>query len=140
MDLDRAAAYVEQEEGYRARVYRCPTGALTIGIGYNLDAGMPHDEAVLLLRHRLAKIHAELSNKLPFFGRLSEIRQAALISMAYQMGTDGLLAFNRTLASIEAGHYDTAGREMLESKWARQTPERAQRTAYMIRYDRWPEM
>ena len=140
MDLDKTAAYLEQEEGYMARVYRCSSGALTIGIGYNLDAGMPHDEAVFLLRYRLGKIQAALASRLPFFKGLSEVRQAALISMAYQMGVEGLLAFKRTLASIEAGHYDTAGREMLESKWARQTPERAQRTAYMIRYDRWPEM
>ena len=140
MDLEKTAAYLEQEEGYRPHVYRCTSGALTIGIGYNLDGGMPHDEAALLLRYRLGKIQAALASRLPFFKGLSEVRQAALISMAYQMGVDGLLIFRRTLASIEAGHYDTAGREMLESKWARQTPARAQRTAYMIRYDRWPDL
>ena len=45
MDLEKTAAYLEQEEGYRPHVYRCTSGALTIGIGYNLDGGMPHDEA-----------------------------------------------------------------------------------------------
>ena len=139
MDIEKTAAYLEQEEGYRPHVYRCSSGALTFGIGCNLDAGMPHDEAVLLLRHRLWKIHADLSGRLPFFRDLSEPRQAALVSMAYQMGVEGLLAFKRTLTSIEAGHYDTAGRQMLDSLWARQTPARAQRTAYMMRYDRWPE-
>ena len=47
MDFDKTAAYIEQEEGYSPHTYRCTGGALTIGIGYNLDAGMPHDEAQL---------------------------------------------------------------------------------------------
>ena len=140
MDIEKTAAYLEQEEGYRPHVYRCSSGALTIGIGCNLDAGMPHDEAVLLLRHRLRKIQAALASKLPFFSGLSEPRQAALISMAYQLGVQGLLGFPRTLAYLVAGDFDAAGREMLDSTWARQTPARARRTAYMIRYDRWPEM
>ena len=139
MDIEKTAAYLEQEEGYRPHVYRCSSGALTIGIGCNLDAGMPHDEAVLLLRHRLRKIQAALASKLPFFSGLSEPRQAALISMAYQLGVQGLLGFPRTLAYLVAGDFDAAGREMLDSTWARQTPARARRTAYMIRYDRWPE-
>lgn len=140
MDLDKTAAYLEQEEGYRPHTYRCTSGALTIGIGYNLDAGMPHDEAVLLLRYRLGKISTALSSKLPFFYKLSAPRQAALISMAYQLGVQGLLGFPRTLAYLAAEDFDAAGREMLDSAWARQTPARARRTSYMIRYDRWPEM
>ena len=140
MDIEKTAAYLEQEEGYRPHVYRCSSGALTIGIGCNLDAGMPHDEAVLLLRHRLRKIQAALASKLPFFSGLSEPRQAALISMAYQLGVQGLLGFPRTLAYLVAGDFDAAGREMLDSTWARQTPARARRTAYMIRYDRWPDL
>ena len=139
-ELNATEAYIHDEEGYRAKPYRCTSGALTIGIGYNLDAGMPFDEAVLLMRHRIDKIRRALLERLEWFPKLNEARQAALLSMAYQMGLSGLLSFKRTLASIAAGDYEQASREMLDSAWARQTPERAQRTAYMIRYDRWPEM
>ena len=58
--------------------------------------------------------------------------------MAFQMGLAGLLSFKRTLASIAAGDYEQASREMLDSKWASQTPKRAQRTAYMMRYGKFP--
>ena len=126
------------EEGYREKPYRCTGGALTIGIGYNLDAGMPMDEALLLLNHRVDKIRCELLGKFEWFPHLNEARQAALISMAYQMGTGGLYEFRRTLTSIGSGDYEKASREMLDSKWARQTPGRAQRTAYMMRYGRFP--
>ena len=103
-----------------------------------MDAGMPFDEAVLLMRHRIDKIRRALLERLEWFPKLNEARQAALLSMAYQMGLSGLLSFKRTLASIAAGDYEQASREMLDSKWARQTPERAQRTAYMMRYGKFP--
>ena len=141
MDRDKLTpteAYIHQEEGFRSKPYRCTSGALTIGIGYNLDAGMPFDEAVLLMRHRIDKIRRALLERLEWFPKLNEARQAALVSMAFQMGLAGLLSFKRTLASIAAGDYEQASREMLESKWARQTPKRAQRTAYMIRYGKFP--
>lgn len=137
-ELNATEAYIHDEEGYRAKPYRCTSGALTIGIGYNLDAGMPFDEAVLLMRHRIDKIRRALLERLEWFPKLNEARQAALLSMAYQMGLSGLLSFKRTLASIAAGDYEQASREMLDSKWASQTPKRAQRTAYMMRYGKFP--
>lgn len=137
-ELNATEAYIHDEEGYRAKPYRCTSGALTIGIGYNLDAGMPFDEAVLLMRHRIDKIRRALLERLEWFPKLNEARQAALLSMAYQMGLSGLLSFKRTLASIAAGDYEQASREMLASKWASQTPKRAQRTAYMMRYGKFP--
>ena len=143
MEMDRdkltpTEAYIHGEEGYRAKPYRCTSGALTIGIGYNLDAGMPFDEALLLMRHRVDSIRRALMERYEWFPKLNEARQAALVSMAYQMGTGGLFSFRRTLASIGSGDYEKASREMLDSKWARQTPARAQRTAYMMRYGKFP--
>lgn len=137
-ELNATEAYIHDEEGYRAKPYRCTSGALTIGIGYNLDAGMPFDEAVLLMRHRIDKIRRALLERLEWFPKLNEARQAALLSMAYQMGLSGLLGFRRTLATMASGDWEKASREMLNSKWARQTPERAQRTAYIIRYGKFP--
>ena len=126
--LTRTEQLILDEEGYSEKPYRCPAGKLTIGIGYNLDAGMPLDEAVLLMRHRMDKIRYALN----------EARQAALISMAYQMGITGVLGFKRALHAAGRGLYDTASKEMLDSNWARQTPARAQRTAYMMRYGKFP--
>ena len=123
--MSATEANIHQEEGYREKPYRCTAGKLTIGIGYNLDAGMPLDEAVLLIRHRIEKIRRELLERFEWFPNLNETRQAALVSMAYQMGIAGLLGFKRTLVSVWAGDYEKASREMLDSKWARQTPKRA---------------
>ena len=136
--LTRTEQLILDEEGYSEKPYRCPAGKLTIGIGYNLDAGMPLDEAVLLMRHRMDKIRYALMGSLEWFSKLNEARQAALISMAYQMGITGVLGFKRALHAAGRGLYDTASKEMLDSNWARQTPARAQRTAYMMRYGKFP--
>lgn len=136
MELTQTEAYIKQEEGYRRHMYKCPSGKWTIGIGLNLEAGLPEDEAEAILRLRLDKLKAQLGAELPWFSSLNEARQATLVSMAYQMGLRGLYGFRRMLAAIEGGDYETAGREMLDSTWARQTPARARRTAEMMRSGR----
>jgi len=45
--------------------------------------------------------------------------------MIYQMGYNGVSKFKNTLKLIKDGRYQDAGTEMLDSKWARQTDERA---------------
>lgn len=132
--------YIIAEEGYSEKPYRCPAGKLTIGYGFNLeDAGLSREESLLILRYRLDRIAAALEQKWPWFRDLSYPRKAALIGMAYQMGLAGLYGFKNTLAYVEAGQYEAAAAGMLASKWARQTPPRARRAAYMMRYGKFPE-
>ena len=45
----------------------------------------------------------------------------------------GLSGFGRMLAAMERGDYDTAAKEMLDSKWAKQdSPARARRLAKVM--------
>ena len=60
-------------------------------------------------------------------------RQDILISMAYQMGVDELALFRGTLGSIAAGDFNAGANGMLDSLWARQTPDRARRHAEVMR-------
>jgi lysozyme len=46
--------------------------------------------------------------------------------MIYQIGHAGVAKFKKTLSLINEGDYKGASEEMLDSKWARQTPSRAQ--------------
>lgn len=132
--------YLVNEEGYRQFPYRCTAGKLTIGIGFNLDdAGLSMDESLLILRHRIVKIRNAIRKKCAWYDSLAEARQACLVGMAYQMGIEGLFKFKATLAYAEAGRFEEAALNMLASKWARQTPARAQRAAYMMRYGKFPE-
>jgi lysozyme len=53
--------------------------------------------------------------------------------MAFQMGVAGLFGFSRMLGHIEQKNWTEAAREALSSKWASQTPSRAEEVAGMIR-------
>jgi lysozyme len=57
--------------------------------------------------------------------------------MAFQMGLKGLLAFSTTLSHIRVGRYDEAAVAMLESIWAKQTPERAIRLSKQMETGEW---
>lgn len=124
---------VARHEGYRSIPYRCPAGKLTIGYGYNLDAGMPEDEAHLLMRHRLTKLRDQIESCFSWFSGLSSARKQVLLDMAYQLGFDGLLKFRRFLDCVAAQNFAEAAKEMLDSKWARQdSPARAKELAAMM--------
>lgn len=140
MQATQLEQYIIREEGYSEKPYRCTAGKLTIGFGFNLeDAGLSREESLLILRYRLDRIAAALEQKWPWFRILNYARRAALIGMAYQMGLAGLYGFKQTIAYVEAAQYEAAAAGMLASKWARQTPPRARRAAYMMRYGRFPE-
>jgi len=64
-------------------------------------------------------------------------RMAVLQSMAYQMGVQGLAAFKNTLQAVIERRWNDAAAGMLNSRWARQTPERAQRHAQQMRTGIW---
>jgi lysozyme len=49
--------------------------------------------------------------------------------MVYQMGATGTSKFTNTLQAIKDKDYAQAAIEMLDSKWAKQTPKRAARMA-----------
>jgi lysozyme len=53
--------------------------------------------------------------------------------MCFQLGMSKLGGFKNTLAAMRQGRYDEAADGMLNSAWASQTPNRAQRLAQMMR-------
>lgn len=125
----------------RHAVYQDHLGYWTLGIGRLVDSrrggGITDVEAEYLLCNDVRRIRSVLENRLKFWGTLNEVRQAALINMAFQMGVNGLLNFRKTLALIEQGNYIEASREALRSGWASQTPNRARRVSLQIETGEW---
>lgn len=116
-------------------------GYPTVGIGILLDkdkgGGLRPEESEFIFRNRLKLLDAELTARLPWISKLDPARKGVLINMAFQMGVDGLLGFKNTLAMIEAGRYQDAAKAMLQSKWATQTPARAQRLSNQMATGQW---
>ena len=130
------------DEGERACAYQDHLGFWTIGVGRLVDdrkpgAGLRHDEISYMLNNDVDDRIDQLTRRLSWFQDLDDARRGALLNMSFQLGVEGLLKFERTLALIREGKYDLAAHAMLQSKWAKQTPARAKRMAEQIRSGQW---
>ena len=116
-------------------------GYPTVGIGILLDkdkgGGLRPEESEFVFRNRLKLLDAELTARLPWISKLDPARKGVLINMAFQMGVAGLLGFKNTLAMVESGRYRDAAKGMLQSKWATQTPARANRLSRQMETGIW---
>lgn len=132
--VDEIKADLKREEGFRAHGYRDSRRVLTIGYGRNIDArrggpGITEEEASSMLFRDVVSTMINVEHQWPWSMRLGEARRSVLIQMAFQLGMAGLAKFKRMLAALEAGKFDTAAKELLDSKFAEQVPERAKRLA-----------
>jgi lysozyme len=133
--FDRAALIrqIRLHEGERLKPYRCTAGKLTIGVGRNLDdRGITREESAMLLDSDIRLLEIELFRALPWASALDDVRQRVLLDMAFNLGLPGLLQFKRTLEAIRTGQYQQAATMMLDSLWARQVGQRAERLSRMM--------
>lgn len=133
---------LKADEGVKPCVYDDHLGYKTIGVGRLVDsrkpgAGLRPIEIDFLLQNDIDDRIEQLTKRLPWFENLDEVRQGALLNMAFQLGVDGLLGFKNTLKLVEDGRYSEAADNMLLSKWAQQTPARAKRMAEQMRTGQW---
>jgi len=132
-DRQKLIQQLRRHEGERLKPYRCTAGKLTIGVGRNLDdRGITAEESAYLLSNDIDRVWTELKARIPWVTGLSDVRQRVLLDMAFNLGTDGLMKFRNTLATIQAGNYQKAGEMMLDSLWVKQVGMRAQRLSRMM--------
>jgi lysozyme len=138
------------EEGFKKNAYYCTEGYPTIGIGWKIGLkGQPLEDfqcitlteevAKVALSEEVKRIESQIQTRLECYSNLSKPRKAILISMAYQLGVTGLFKFKRMIAAIEKGDFKAAYSEGLDSRWRKQTPQRAQRHMMTMLYGSWSE-
>jgi lysozyme len=130
------------DEGVKPQAYQDHLGFWTIGVGRLVDtrkpgSGLRPEEITFLLNNDIDDRINALGRRLPWFLQLDAARQGVLLNMSFQLGVDGLLGFKNTLRLVERGDYGQAADNMLLSKWAQQTPERARRMAEQMRSGQW---
>ena len=135
-------ALIEKHEDRIPYAYTDSLGYLTIGVGHLIDKRMggrlPDAMIDQLLDYDILAKTAELRTALPWAEDLDVVRHAVLVDMAFNLGVSGLCKFQHFLASLQAGHYDQASQEMLQSLWAAQVKTRATRLSGMIKTGLWP--
>jgi len=124
--LKEAKQMLIKHEGIRVHPYKCSEDKLTIGIGRNLEAnGISEEEAMYLLDNDIDRVIKNLDKIFPAWKVMPSKARLVCIDMCFQMGITGFMNFRRTRALMEMGAWLEASEELLRSKYAVQTPNRA---------------
>jgi lysozyme len=128
---------LKRHEGMKHFVYDDHLGYATIGVGRciekNVGLGLSHDEIEYLLQNDINRCIQELDSNFTWYRNLSEARRDAMINLCFNLGLPRLKKFVKALAAMEAGNYEEAAVEFLDSRWAKQVGTRALEVTHMIR-------
>lgn len=144
--MSRIIDILNFEEGFREKPYIDTEGYPTVGTGFligpkgaalsNYTFTLPKEVSDVWLQSLVSScVRAMSANAIisPALRKVEGARHDILVSMGYQLGVNGLAGFKNTLSMIAAGNFSGAASGMLNSLWARQTPNRARRHAEVMR-------
>lgn len=127
--MDKLIEQLKRHEGVKTHVYKDINGLEHIGVGRNISKtgiGLTMEEIDYLLSNDILRCIKELSSEYPWFGQIeSEPRQEAIINIFLNLGATRFRLFKKAIAAMEAGDYDLAATEFLDSKWSRQVGGRS---------------
>jgi len=114
----------------------------TVGIGHcgpEVHAGLVWTDAQIDTAFAIdgANADSECRAAFPWYARLDPVRQAVVWAMCFQMGINRLRGFVKALAAMRDQRWPQAAGEMLDSTWAKQTPDRARRMARQLETGEW---
>ncbi|WDE04692.1 glycoside hydrolase family protein [Thalassomonas viridans] len=137
MSIQNTVEQIKKHEGFRSHPYYCTAKKLTLGYGRNLDdVGINEQEAEILLQNDLNECKAVVKRNIDT-RYCNDAQIGVLINMAYNLGAGGLMAFKKMRACVEAGDFQGAANEMLDSRWAQQVPVRAEELAKQMVLGEW---
>ena len=125
---------IKHHEGYRKSVYQCTEGYDTIGYGFAIkDLEMDEDIAEEILIRKVEKLIKRVRARFDWLDSVPREVQGVLVEMSYQMGLSGVSKFKKALHAMQMFQWKLAATELLDSRWAKQTPNRAKELSNIIR-------
>tara|TARA_Y100000004_G_scaffold186628_1_gene238405 strand:- start:724 stop:1122 length:399 start_codon:yes stop_codon:yes gene_type:complete len=125
---------IKKHEGFRSKVYKCTEGYETIGYGFAIkDLELTEDIAELILKRKLSELQLRVCKNFEWYIDSPQTVQDVVMNMCYQLGLSGFSKFKKTIYYLETEQYEEAADEMLDSLWAKQTPNRAKELSNAIR-------
>ena len=91
------------------------------------------EESLSILTGRITELHLQLSEDLGWYKDMPPEVKGVIIEMCYQMGFAGFCKFKKAISNMQDKNWKEAANEMLDSLWAKQTPERANRLSDIVR-------
>ena len=125
---------IKHHEGFRKSVYKCTEGYDTFGYGFAIkDLEMDEDIAEEILLRKVEKLIKRVRSKFDWLDSVPHEVQGVLVEMSYQMGLSGVSKFKKALHAMQMFQWKLAATELLDSRWAKQTPNRAKELSDIIR-------
>ena len=138
MDMDRLMESVKKHEGYRNKVYLDTLGKRTVGVGHLCVESFWEDDKEYEEKFLMEILQKDLQEAIRGARSLMEDHgcvdideqaEEILIEMVFQLGMTGVSKFKKMWKALAELNYVGASYEMLDSRWAKQTPNRAKAMA-----------
>ena len=137
IDMDKLLESVKKHEGYRNKVYLDTLNKRTVGVGHLCvedfwEDGKEYEESFLMeiLEKDLQSAIDQADDKCKDL-KISDDAKIIIIEMIFQLGGTGVSKFRKMWQALQQDppDYAEASVQMLDSRWAKQTPNRAQEMA-----------
>lgn len=125
---------IKKHEGFVEHVYDDSLGIPTIGYGFAIkDLILDEDIAEDILMRKLERLKRNANSRFQWLEDMPQEVQAVVLNMCYQLGVTGVSKFRKAISALQEGDWSEAADEMLDSLWARQTPNRAKELSDIVR-------
>ena len=134
MKMERLLKSVKEHEGYRNKVYLDSLGKRTVGVGHLCVEDFWEDDKEYEEKFLLTILEHDLKSAIKSAERLcsdcpdlDDLAKETIIEMIFQLGETGVSKFRNMWKALKQSppQYGVAATEMLDSRWAKQTPRRA---------------
>ena len=125
---------IKQHEGYVGVVYKDSLGIDTIGYGFAIkDLELDVDVCDIILERKLKALQDMVQVKFNWYIYMPQEIKDVVMEMCYQLGVGGFSKFKKTIAYLQNKQFKDASEEMLDSLWAKQTPNRAKELSNRVK-------
>ncbi len=154
VDVKQVYEEISSDEGKVLHKYLCSEGHATIGIGHKVipeldveevlsvyevyDRDVPKEQTISegrcyeLFQEDVQVAIGGCQKIYDNWEELPEEMQHVLVNMCFQLGRGGLSKFKNFKSAVEDENFTLAAVEMMDSRWAGQTPERPQRLSERV--------
>ena len=139
MNLEVLRQEIEADEGVKYETYHCSEGHLTGGIGHlitewdeEIYAGpvgtaIPEEQVKDWFERDVQRAINDCISLFDNFDALPEDIQHVLTNMSFQLGRPRLSKFKKMIAAVHEEDYREMATQMEDSRWHKQTTNRANR-------------
>jgi len=139
VNLDILRKEIEADEGCKYETYHCSEGHLTGGIGHlitdwdeeiysgPIGTPIPEEQVKNWFERDVQQSINDCISLFDNFDKLPEDIQHVLTNMSFQLGKPRLSKFKKMIAAVHDEDYREMALQMEDSRWFKQTQNRAQR-------------